>query len=249
MRERGLKFVEKTSKSFETLKDPKLAEGMKSYMKNQFEFYGILYPDRRRQVKALIKGEDTKDLDLCFFHTVADECLKSKYREMHHAFIDITNMCYRDKLNHEYLKKLEEVNIKGKWWDTTDSLSEFFGIVFLKDKKLHLEKNQEYIVHSDMWMRRIAIIHQLKFKDKTDEDILYENILKTCHEKDFFIRKAIGWSLREYSKTNPKSVVEFVLKNKSKLSKLSKLEAIKYMELHKNRFKGIQIPTIKQLDE
>ena len=81
-----------------------------------------------------------------------------------------------------------------------------------------------------MWVRRTAILCQLKYKLSTNEDLLYKIILICANEKEFFIRKAIGWALREYSKTNPKSVKDFIKNNTSKLAPLSVREGMKKLQ-------------------
>ena len=241
MRERGLKLAEKISKALEKNGKEELAIGMQNYMQQKFSFYGLPSPARRLVLKEVFENEDLKDINDEFVHSFADGCFANKYREVHYSFADFVDKHYVKKLNQENLKKLEEVNIIGQWWDITDSLATFFGKILLQDKELHMKKNEEYISHSNMWMRRIALIHQLRYKTQTDEQMLFDNILKTCHEKEFFITKAIGWALREYSKTNPKSVVEFIKTNKAKLSRLSKSEGLKYIKNHPQDFKNVQM--------
>ena len=232
------KFASKLLKEVEKSANPKLAEGMKKYMRDQFEYLGLQSTERRTILKEVYKNtEGIESADDVFIDEFANECLKSKYREMRYSFTDFLIMYYKKKLNVNNLKKMEEFNIKSKWWDVTDALAGSFGVIFAADADLQKKKNEEYITHENLWMRRIGILHQLKYKEKTNTDILYGNILKTCSEKEFFIRKAIGWALREYSKTAPHEVVSFIEKHKDKLDAWSKKEGMKYIEENKHILK------------
>ena len=88
---------------------------------------------------------------------------------------------------------------------------------------------ERWVTHDNMWLRRAAILHQLGWKEKTDKERLFHFCLMRCHEEDFFIRKAIGWALREYARTKPSAVRSFVMKNSSSLSSLSRKEALKHL--------------------
>ena len=100
-----------------------------------------------------------------------------------------------------------------------------------------------YVKHEDMWMRRISLIFQLKYKHDLDQDLMFKNIKALWHEDDFFIRKAIGWILREHSKYDTKAVIDFVKENEDHLSHLSKVEAMKYLHKHsKTKYKKFDIP-------
>ena len=88
---------------------------------------------------------------------------------------------------------------------------------------------ERWIMHDNMWLQRAAILHQLGWKEKTDEERLFHFCLVRCREEDFFIRKAIGWALREYARTKPSAVRSFVAKNSNSLSSLSRKEAMKHL--------------------
>ena len=139
---------------------------------------------------------------------------------------------------------LEELVIEGDWWDTTDSLSGFFGIILKEDENLREKYNKIYLEHENMWMRRISLLYQLKYKEDFEEDRIFANIKVLMGEDEFFIRKAIGWILREHSKWSPQGVIDFVKENEKDLSHLSKVEAMKYMLKNKDqeKFKNLDIP-------
>ena len=224
-------------KRFQAEADSDKAAGMKKYMRDQFDYYGLSMPQRTTAFLEVFakRALDKSTLNREFLEQFAEVCMQSKYREMHYSFISAMNSKAAENSRvEEILPVLEKFNIFGQWWDITDSLASIFGAIFLKDAKLHARKNQEYIQHDNLWMRRIALIHQLKYKDKTNQEMLWDNINRTKHEKEFFIRKAIGWALREYSKTNPQAVRKFIEGPDGKgLSPLSVREGMKV--IHKKK--------------
>jgi 3-methyladenine DNA glycosylase AlkD len=114
-----------------------------------------------------------------------------------------------------------------QWWDTIDGLDRIIGDIGLTDNRVD-DLMIEWSENNDFWMRRIAIDHQLLRREKTNTDLLEKIICNNFGSKEFFINKAIGWSLREYSKCNPTWVKDFVEKYKDKMAKLSIKEASKY---------------------
>lgn len=119
--------------------------------------------------------------------------------------------------------------IKSKqWWDTIDGLDRIVGNIAFKDERIN-DLMLKWSKDEDFWVRRIAIDHQLCRKEKTNTELLEKIIVNNFGSNEFFINKAIGWSLRDYSKTNPKWVKEFVGKYKDKMDKLSIKEASKYI--------------------
>lgn len=239
-------FVDSLHEAFAKAADPTKAAYMKKYMRNVAEFHGLQTPERIAVETEVFKTfeQDLKSLERQNFEQIADLCFAKPHRETHHSLIVMMKKYYAPKMTEADLPKLEELVIKGAWWDITDSLFTPIGLILAKDKELQLKKNKEYLEHKNFWIRRVAIMHQHSFKGKTDEKLLFDNILKTCHESEWFIRKAIGWALREHSKTNPKAVVAFIDTHKDKLSKLSKVEGLKYMKNNKNKFQGIKLPSI-----
>ena len=103
------------------------------------------------------------------------------------------------------------------------------GHMILQRPHLGGQVAERWITHDNMWLRRAAILHQLGWKEKTDRERLFRFCLMRCHEEDFFIRKAIGWALREYARTEPVAVRSFVMKNSHSLSSLSRKEALKHL--------------------
>lgn len=185
---------------FEKLKNDKKAIEMSAYMKNQFAFLGIQAKPRKEIENKIFKSVSKEDLDFKF----TDKCYKNKYREFQYAAIDYLNF-KKSYLNISHIEILTNYILTKSWWDTID----------------HLDEN--------IWFRRVAIDHQILRKEKTNTELLEQIIINNFNYKEFFINKAIGWSLRDYSKTNPKWVRDFIKRHKDSMNNLSIREASKYI--------------------
>lgn len=179
---------------FEECADQEKALKMAKYLKNQFVFYGISSLERKETYKDILKEEKKKkriDWELL------DQCYRENHREFQYFVLDYLHaMCkYITFDDIDNLKKY--ISVK-QWWDTIDSFHSIFGTLGLRDDRVK-DVMLEWSKSDDLWFRRIAIIHQLSRKDKTDVDVLEEILMNNFGSKEFFINKAIGWSLREYS--------------------------------------------------
>ncbi|RVU55363.1 DNA alkylation repair protein [Anaerosphaera multitolerans] len=199
-------------------------ESMESYMLNQFDFLGIQAKERRLLSGDFLKElKNNREIDWNFIEL----CWKNKYREFQYIAMDhLIDMEKYYELDGIY--KIEELIVDKSWWDSVDRLSKAVGGISQKYEDLR-EKILSWSVADNIWLRRTAIIHQLKHKDKTDIELLEEIILNNLGSDEFFINKGIGWALREYSKTDSQWVREFIEKYKDKLSKLSITEGSKYI--------------------
>jgi len=129
----------------------------------------------------------------------------------------------------EAVSCVEQLVTSKSWWDTVDALSyPVMGYFVQQRPEPGVALMYQWIKHDDMWLRRVAILHQLCQKEKTDADRLFKFCLERAHEEEFFIRKAIGWALRDYSRTDKRAVKDFVETNRSSLSGLSIKEALKH---------------------
>ena len=136
---------------------------------------------------------------------------------------------YKQFITLKRLPLYQRLIVEGAWWDLVDDIAaRAVGTVWLNERSKSTRIMSEWIDDPDMWLRRTAIIGQLKHKDQTDEQLLFDFCAKRAHEKEFFIRKAIGWALREYAKTSPESVRAFADAHRSDLSGLSFREATKH---------------------
>ncbi|MBN2680955.1 MAG: DNA alkylation repair protein [Bacteroidales bacterium] len=209
---------------FEKNANAQIAAQMKAYMKGQFDYFGIKSPIRKELVKeffkqnGLPKDENLKDfikgiwfLPQREFKYVAIELMDMKIKVMDESWVDFA----------------AELLVFESWWDTVDGISaNVSGKLLQKFPHLAEEKSLNWSHSGNMWLQRMSLLFQLKYKSKTDTKLLTKYIEQHIDSKEFFIRKAIGWILREYAKTNPQWVVEFC-NNHPNLSGLSRREALK----------------------
>lgn len=204
--------------------DPELARQMESYMRNKFKFYGLKTPERRKSYLDLIKLEKAnKKIDWKFL----DQAWADDHREAQYFVCD-----YLIALE-KYLK-FEDIDhifnyVKSKqWWDTIDSLIKPIGNIGLRDDRVN-DLMLAWSKDDDFWVRRVAIEHQLLRKEKMNVELLNAILENNLGSSEFFINKAIGWALRDYSKTNPDWVKNFINKHHTEMATLSIKEGSKYL--------------------
>jgi len=212
--------------AFESAADPKRAANMARYMKGQFAFYGIQAGDRRALQRAAFKGTPRPaEAEVTRF---TKACWRKKQREFQYVGAD----CIRQHIEvcgETFLDHLEFLIRHKSWWDTVDVLAGHgVGRLASCHPSIALEMN-EWIDSENIWMARTALLYQLGAKADTDAEQLFDFCERRMQDSEFFIRKAIGWALREYSKTNARAVRSFVRKNEGDLSGLSKREALKWL--------------------
>ena len=205
-------------------KNEEQAQKMSKYMLNKFEYIGIKTSERRKIFKNFFKEyKNEEKIDWEF----VNNCWENKYREFQYVAADyLKNM--KDKLTIDDIPKLKQFILKKSWWDTIDNLDMTIGALALKDSNMN-KILLEWSIDENIWLRRIAIDHQLLRKEKTNTELLEKILKNNLGQAEFFINKAIGWALRDYSKTNPEWVKNFIEKNKEKMAKLSIKEASKYL--------------------
>lgn len=211
--------------SFYNSKNEEKAIKMAAYMKNKFIFLGIDKPTRMKLSKEFLrerKKDNNIDWSLVFY------CYDMKEREFQYLALDYIAVL-KSKLLKEDLEKIEALIITKSWWETVDTIAPIVGYMCLTYPELKAEV-EKWIFNSNIWLKRVAIEFQLKYKDKTDADFLKKAILNNADTKEFFVNKAIGWALREYSKTRGEWVKNFIEDNK--LSSLSKREGSKYIKIN-----------------
>ena len=204
--------------------DPELARQMESYMRNKFKFYGLKTPERRKSYHDLIKLEKAnKKIDWKFL----DQAWADEHREAQYFVCD-----YLIALE-KYLK-FEDIDhifnyVKSKqWWDIIDSLIKPIGKIGLRDDRVN-DLMLAWSKDDDFWVRRVAIEHQLLRKEKMNVELLNAILENNLGSSEFFINKAIGWALRDYSKTNPDWVKNFISKHHTGMAALSIKEGSKYL--------------------
>ena len=205
-------------------KNEEQAQKMSKYMLNKFEYIGIKTPERREIFKNFFKEyKNEEKIDWEF----VNKCWENKYREFQYVAADYLKN-KKDKLTIDDIPKFKQLILKKSWWDTIDNLDMTIGALALKDSNVN-KILLEWSLDENIWLRRIVIDHQLLRKEKTNTELLEKILKNNLGQTEFFINKAIGWALRDYSKTNPKWVKNFIEKNKEKMAKLSIKEASKYL--------------------
>lgn len=203
--------------------DADRASKMEAYMKFKFKYFGIPSPKRKSiQSEVFIHYKFTSESELKELILLL---WSQNEREFHYAALDLLAK-NKKFLQPNSIDFLEFLIVNNSWWDSVDGLaSQVIGPYF---KKFPDQKNlalMRWKQSDNMWLRRTCIIHQLGYKMETDLDILTEMILLNSESKEFFLQKAIGWSLRQYAKYNSDWVQNFVEINT--LKNLSKREALK----------------------
>lgn len=217
-------FINDLETAFQEKHHAENAFAMAKYMRNHFSFYGIKTEVRRQVFKKILKGnqqevkENTK--------AIALELFTKPQRELHYCAIEILIKQLKGNYKKDDIQLIEKLIITNSWWDSVDTIAKYILGEYLLEHPLETEKVIERFSNSDnMWLNRSAILFQLGYKQKTNFNLLKSECEKHKNSNEFFIQKAIGWALREFTKTNPEAVRNFVVNNN--LKPLSKKEALK----------------------
>lgn len=165
----------------------------------------------------------TKAVDMEFVY----KCWESQYRELQYIAIDYLQII-RKYLTFDDMPALKKLITTKSWWDSVDGFSRIFETMSQNYKSV-ADVMIEWSTDENIWLRRSAIIYQLHLKQKTNTQVLAQIICNNLGDSEFFINKAIGWSLREYGKTDPEWVRDFIKRYKERLSNLSIKEGSKYI--------------------
>jgi len=207
--------------------DPERAVAMAAYMKTDMPFHGVSSPARRpiaRDLKRLFppgsSAEYTNNVEVLW--AVA-------HREEKYLAIDYA-LSFKKLIVFEQIDLYQRMVVEGAWWDLVDVIaSDLVGRVVLDKRERMRPILEKWIDDDNMWLRRTALLAQLRHKGATDEQMLFDFCRRRAHEKEFFIRKAIGWALREYARVDPEAVRTFLVENEPYLSGLSRREAAKHL--------------------
>lgn len=201
------------------------AIAMKKYMKNKFEFFGIKSPIRKEIYK--IHKEKNGLLPDENFDEIVRWCWTQPQREYQYFAMEFLKRRMK-KTDIQIIDLYEFMLLEKSWWDTVDFIAaNLLGDYFKKYPDQIKPITNRWMKSGNMWLQRSCLLFQLKYKNSTDINLMTNFILELNGSKEFFIKKAIGWVLREYSKTKPVFVVDFVKVNS--LSNLSQREALKWM--------------------
>ncbi|WP_338473291.1 DNA alkylation repair protein [Niallia sp. XMNu-256] len=211
---------------FNNERNQELAEPMANYMKNRFPFLGIKKPERTKLLRLFYR--QTGILSQSFDPEWVMTLWEQDEREYQYAALDYLEKLL-NKLDGSQITIMEKLITTKSWWDTVDALAtKSVGEIARKSPEVIPEFIEGWAYGDHLWLRRTAILFQLKYKEQTNESLLYRFIEQNANSKEFFIQKAIGWALREYSKTNSESVRNFI--SSHQLAPLSVREGSKYLK-------------------
>ena len=209
---------------FEENRNELLAESMSKYMKDKFRFLGVRGATRTEIYKKYFPDtRKTKIIDWDF----VESCWNKEEREFQYVVVYYLKAMQKF-LKREDISRLKYLIVTKSWWDTVDLLAKVIGSLVIRIEgydQIMLEWSKD----SNIWLKRVAILYQLSLKEKVDKQILERILVGNLGDSEFFINKAIGWALRDYSKYNPEWVREFIKKNKDNMANLSIREASKYI--------------------
>ncbi|MBX2891322.1 MAG: DNA alkylation repair protein [Saprospiraceae bacterium] len=205
--------------------NPEMAQTQMAYMRNQYEFFGLKMPQWKaltkdiHQAHGLPTGDDLK--------TLARLCFDDDHREMHY-FALLTVEKALKKQSATFIEFLEELILTRSWWDTVDWVSKLVGLHFQRFPELIKPVTERWMDSGNFWLQRVCLIFQLNYKEKTDAALLFSYVRRLSGAKEFFIQKGAGWALRQYSKTNPDAVRQFV--ESTPLAPLTRREAMRLIK-------------------
>ncbi len=211
--------------------DPAKAPTMQAYMKSAMPFRGVPTPARRRLVREVIARVGGPADRTAWETTVGDLWDRAAYREERYLAIDVCGLrAARPWQDAALVPMYDHFVVTGAWWDHVDAVAiSLIGPILRADRPAVEPHVRRWITDSDMWRRRTSILVQVLAKSDTDTALLADAITANLDDRDFFIRKAIGWALRGYAKTNPAWVRAFVDAHAARLSPLSRREATKHL--------------------
>lgn len=219
-------LVLELQKAFLATADNATAQKQAAYMKNHFFFLGLQKPKRALLQNPIFKEyvvEDKEDLKATLLLL-----WELDHREFHYAALDLA-LKYRRLFVPSDLEFFKVLITRKSWWDTVDHLAiNLVGFLASKHSETVVLLN-DWVKGDCMWVHRTALLFQIHWKEKTQEDMLFDCCKALMHEKEFFIRKAIGWALRQYSKVRPEPVKRFIDVHRAYLSGLSIREGSKYL--------------------
>ncbi|MDF1595013.1 MAG: DNA alkylation repair protein [Acidimicrobiia bacterium] len=222
-------LVEYAQEALSSRADAAKAAQMAAYMKTDMPFYGVQTPARRQIAREMKRRFVPRSAgEYC---TMVETLWALPHREEKYLAIGLAG-AHPGFVTFEQIGLYRRLIVEGAWWDFVDTVaSGLVGRVLRNEREVTRPVLDEWIDGEDMWLRRTAIISQLEHKDATDAEMLFDYCSRRAFEKEFFIRKAIGWALRQYARTDPTAVTAFLLEHRDELSGLSFREASKHLDL------------------
>ncbi|HYN43721.1 MAG TPA: DNA alkylation repair protein [Thermoanaerobaculia bacterium] len=212
------------------LGDPERARGAQAYMKSVMPFHGVGAVPLRAACRKAFAELALSDAE-AFRREVLGVFRGAKYREELYAAVELARLKRAAPLRDlAFLPVCEEMVVTGAWWDVVDPIaSHLLGELLRKEPRRMRCEMLAWAGCGDLWKRRSAILCQLGFKERTELDLLYAVIEPAIGSEEFFLRKAIGWALRQHARTDPDGVRRYVAENTDRLSALSRREATKHL--------------------
>jgi len=206
------------------LKDALRAAGMRAYMRGRFEYLGVGTPERRAAVAPLLRG--FKPAGAQELRAAAAGLWTMREREYQYVAADLL-IRHHAALSLDDLPWLLDLAQQKSWWDTVDCIVKVVGKIVRRSGTKGLRAMDRAVRHSDFWVRRVAMLHQLGWRSECDTERLFRYAALLAPEKEFFIRKAIGWALRDYAWHDWRAVEGFLAASEGKFSGLTVREARK----------------------
>lgn len=220
--------IKQIKEALTALSNPEKAGSMAKYMRNQFVFIGIPTPQRRDVIKQLRLPNLSHDA----LFTLVHELWQQPEREYQYVAVDLLKK-HSKLLTLADMECLQDYIQQRAWWDSVDGLASVIGTT-LKRLTQQTPDDQQimdaWLGHNNFWVRRVAMIHQLGWRDQTNQQRLQNYAIALGAEKEFFIRKAIGWALRDYARHHPDWVRQFIAQHENQLSSLTVREATKHIQ-------------------
>ena len=211
--------------AFESRRNEENALPMKAYMRNQFDFLGIQAPERAAMEKAFLKAHGLPPESE--FEAIITRLWELPEREYAYFAMHLMEK-WRKRATPGLVTLLEYTITTKSWWDTVDLIaSRLVGSLFQAYPELIEPCTDRWMASGNMWLQRTCLLFQLKYKQTTNTELLFGFIERLSGSKEFFLQKAIGWALRELSKTDSGAVLAFV--NSHELAPLSRREALKVL--------------------
>jgi 3-methyladenine DNA glycosylase AlkD len=219
-------LLDRLVRIFSAAREPDRAVKAAAYMRDQFAFLGFSMPTQRALARTVVAGLPTPTEDE--LRATALACWALEEREYQYFACDFLRT-HHTVPGPEFLETARTLITTKSWWDTVDPLATRFVGSLVRRLPALRERMDEWSAEKNMWLVRTAILHQMHWGEATDTDRLFDYCTRQAGHRDFFVRKAIGWALRQYAWTDPDAVRKYVAKNRAVLSPLSVREASKHL--------------------
>ncbi len=220
-----MNFVSDLISKLKAVANTENAASMTEYMRDRYIYFGVKAPERKAILKTII-DQYKSQLDRPVVIQIVRELYNHPERELHYCAVELITRFLKKKFLREDISLIQFLITTHSWWDTVDMIAKHHLGGYLR---IYPEETSQVITSfsdtNDLWLNRSAILFQLDYKTATDTTLLFSLCLKHKDTGEFFINKAIGWALREYSKTNPEAIITFVSENC--LAPLSEQEALR----------------------